>query len=52
MERVVRIRAECFAEDIEATEQMCCWTDEELTTYYESGGLTRPVLAAVPTPDS
>ena len=42
MTRVLDIRAECFADDVEVRADMRRWSDEELRAYFESGGADRP----------
>ena len=42
MTRVLDIRAECFADDVEVRGEMRGWSDEQLRVYFESGGLERP----------
>ena len=38
MERVLSIRDECFADDVECREEMSTWSDDELRAYFERGG--------------
>ena len=36
------LRSDCLAEDLPCTEEMCSWTKEQATKYYESGGTEEP----------
>lgn len=50
MARVLEIRGEAFADDVEVTDEMCNWTEEKLIQWFESGGdaaadLSKPVAS-------
>ena len=47
LERIDDIRSDNFADDVDITDDMQAWSEDELVTYFTSGGTERP--AAKPT---
>ena len=39
MDRVLNIRSECYADDVDITEELIDWSDEALREYFEHGGV-------------
>ena len=39
---VAELRANAFADDMELRDEMCDWTEDEITAYFESGGEVCP----------
>ena len=48
MERVLEIRGEAFADDVDALDEMCSWSEDSLVAYFESGGEVLPSVHAAP----
>ena len=46
--RLRELRAQCLAEDLPCTEEMCSWTEEQALEYYESGGEISPDIRCYP----
>lgn len=46
MERVLELRSEAFADDLECWDEMTSWSEADLVAYFESGGATLPAAAA------
>jgi len=42
LDRVLAVREQCLADDIDVTEDMATWTEAEAITFFESGGTLRP----------
>jgi len=47
-ERISEIRSEHFAEDIEITDAMSCWSEADVIAYFDSGGTTFPLKTGSP----
>ena len=45
-ERCEELRADAFADDLDVTDPMLSWTEEQVVTYFESGGQEEPRIEA------
>ena len=46
-ERVLEIRAEAFAEDVEAPPHLSTWEEKDVRRYFETGGLEREPITGL-----
>lgn len=42
MAHILALQAECFAEDVPILDEMVSWTEDQICSYFESGGSERP----------
>ena len=48
LDRLADLRTSCLADDLPCTEEMCAWTEEQASAYYESGGEVLPDVRCYP----
>ena len=48
LDRVLEIRNDHLCDDLEISQDMCNWSEEQLSTYFESGGKVQPVDSRQP----
>ena len=48
LDRLADLRTSFLADDLPCTEEMCAWTEEQASAYYESGGEVLPDVRCYP----